>query len=150
MESFFGADTTAKLEKIKQAKDKVGQQAAALQKASEKSKELTLQEVGVKVDAIQAFRAQKNNLDKALAEAFAKGGIVKLTIHAHPADADEPIELSIDLSNTEVNRDQQIQTHRNFVHVNLIGLANQQASLVENQLKSEQPVAYGEYVNSTK
>lgn len=150
MESIFGADTTAKLKKIKEAQAKVGQEAAALQKASDKAQKLQLEEVGVKVDAIRFFREQKNTLDKSLAEAFAKGGIVQLTVKVQPSHADEPVEMVIDLSNTETNRDQQIQTHRGFVHVNLIGLANQQASLVENKLKSEQPVAYSEYIASAK
>lgn len=96
--------------------------------------------------AINRFREQKTALDKALSAAFKEGGKVTLTLSAHVATADEPIAMEIDLSNTELNSDQQIQQHREFIQVNAMQLAGQQATLAENKIKADFPGQHAYYV----
>ena len=143
---FLTTKDQAAIDKLAEKEKKVAQEAEKAQAAAQQKADLEQEKIDIQLAAIHRFRDSKNALDKALAAAFKAGGKVTLTFFAHAATADEPVTIEIDLSNTELNRDQQIQNHREFIQVNAMQLAGQQATLAENKIKADYPVQHAHYL----
>ncbi len=136
------------MQKLAQQEQTLAEEAEKAQAAAQQKADLEQEKINIQLAAIQRFRSEKNAMDKAISTAFQEGGKVTLTISAQAATADEPVTIDIELSNTELNRDQQIQKHREFIQVNAMQLAGQQATLAENQIKADHPVQYAHYVTN--
>lgn len=145
---FLTTKDQAAIDKLAEKEQTVAEEAEKAQAAAQQKADLEQEKIDIQLTAIHRFRDSKNALDKALSAAFKEGGKVTLTLSAHPATADEPVTIEIDLSNTELNRDHQIQSHREFIQINAMQLAGQQATLAENKIKAEHPVQHAHYLTN--